>query len=612
MKMRTQKVHIFGGDLETDNDGSKAWVVQWAVSDGATESTGTTIEGFKAELLRRMRSYPSIIYFHNLKYDLTFIKYALYDLMISDAIAVLPIMKKGNPVLVRLVPPENSGMHELILRDSLKKLQGSLSSIAKMVGMEKLDGYDFVPGWSEAVDFNDPKNWDYVKMDARIVAVAMQELHKDGNTKSTFSGDAWSNAQKVLSGDRGYANKEYWATLFPKLGAEIDAALRPGYTGGLNISRYHGYNEGQITHADVNSMYPSVMYYDELPHGNPIYSRERPNASLFVVKARFKLKLKPGMIPWFIFKQGGEYLLEDLKVGTPVEETKYFHTMTLTNIDVQLLSEWYDMEIDDSDAEYWAFKSNVGIFRTYIDKYMSMKKSAKKGTLLYQWSKLMMNSLYGRFGLNPNGEDTDLIFDYEINDVKWSATPKVDDIDGYLPYAMFITAHARRRLLDYVKKCGPLKVIHCDTDSVIHFGGRVPGIEYGRDLGTWDIESEPVAIYEGGFKRYVEVLDPAAASLDALHIAAAGVARRRTDGGLPLGMWVEIWDDPSVICTDKTLGNPEYRIKSDWLRSLYIEAGIDPDKVNTMKLIPVKCPGGCILTERKHKLNDCMNMLRRR
>lgn len=615
-KKRKGKLKVFGGDLETDNNEKEAWVVQWAISNGETEFTGRTIEELKDKLLLMMRCYPSTIYFHNLKYDLAFLKYAIYDIIRPGEIELFPIMRNKNPISISLQPQENSGMHELIFRDSMKKIPGNLAALAKSVGMSKLDGFNFYPGWSDSVDFNDLNNWDYVKMDARIVAVAMQKLHADGNTKPTFSGDAWRNAQIMLNGSKMKREGDNWSRYFPALNPAVDKALRSAYSGGLNISRFHGKNTGKILHADVNSMYPAVMYYDNLPHGEPQYTKTKPSSDLYVVKANFKMSLKSGLIPWFTFKHGGEYLLEDLKIGTPIIKTKEFHELTLTSVDIELLSKWYDLDIDLSNAEFWSFKESVGLFRNYIDKYMEMKKAeataGRKGKLLYNWSKLMMNSLYGRFGLNADGEDSELIFDEELKDIAWKVTPATIDIDGYLPYAMFITAHARRRLLDYVMKCGAENVIHCDTDSVIHFGGEVPGVEYGHDLGQWDIESKPYIIWEGGFKRYVEQITPEINSVKSLKMAAAGISNRRTDSGVPIGMWVELWDNPEVICGNQTLGNKEYKIKSNWLRDLYKNEGLNPDKVNTMKLIPVTVPGGALLVERQHKLDDCMRLGYRR
>ena len=48
------------------------------------------------------------------------------------------------------------------------------------------------------------------------------------------------------------------------------------------------------------------------------------------------------------------------------------------------------------------------------------------------------------------------------------------------------------------------------------------------------------------------------------------------------------------------------RIESEWLRRIYLDNGFDPDHVNTNKLIPETVPGGTILRERQHCLNDMM------
>ena len=71
-------------------------------------------------------------------------------------------------------------------------------------------------------------------------------------------------------------------------------------------------------------------------------------------------------------------------------------------------------------------------------------------------------------------------------------------------------------------------------------------------------------------------------------------------------MWVELLDEPWKITTSFTLGHEDYQIKSGWLRDLYLKNGMDPDRVYSMKLIPVKCPGGVILEERQHTISDNM------
>lgn len=592
---------VYGGDFETDNDRKRAWIAQWSISDGSKEVTGRDLESFASHLLVLMQKGQEVfLYFHNLKYDVEFMKYALKEICEENEFEMHIMMRDKNPIFIRIEPPKDSRFSPLNIRDSMKKIPSSLKDLGAMFGLEKLEGFEFEPGWSAKVDFNDDSNWDYVRMDSRIVAVAMNWMHENGYNRSTFSGDAWNEAKKLLNQDKDgkpYPKSFKWDKYFPSLEYELDLKLRKGYTGGINISRHRGFHEGvEITHADVNSMYPTVMYYDPLPYDKPTYlEREPREGSLYIVHAFIKLKLRPGKIPWFTFKSGYDNKLEGLSVGEPIVETKEWHEVTLTSVDLNLLREWYEVVFDDTfPPEWWVFKQKTGIFREYIDKYIAQKKAAKKGTIEYHWAKFMMNSLYGRFGLSPESQETQLV-DLD-DDLVWKRSKKISDkIDAYLPYAMFITAHARRRLMDYCMKCGPENVIHCDTDSVIHFGGPVEGIEYGDELGQWSIEEKPLKMWEGGFKRYIEQVEENVKSRKSYNIACAGVSEK---------MRVELYDNPDKILSNDVLGKQDYKVTTPWLRETLIKEGKDPDHYNSMKLIPVRVPGGVILTERQHKLCD--------
>lgn len=224
----------------------------------------------------------------------------------------------------------------------------------------------------------------------------------------------------------------------------------------------------------------------------------------------------------------------------------------------------------------------------------------------------MLNSVYGRSALAPEIENVTLGWDEDAEDWAWMSDYDInEENDSYLPYGMFCTAYARARLLRNVLAClrqEPDSVIHCDTDSVIHYGLPCKSIEHGKDLGTWDLESHPEIIFEGGYKRYCEVKRYPMQSLDDLiGMAAAGVPQKKNHLGVPIGMWVEILDDPKLITmTGIVLGNEHYKIKSEWLKKMYLDNGMDPDDVDTHKIIPEIVPGGTILVPRKHELCDNM------
>lgn len=225
----------------------------------------------------------------------------------------------------------------------------------------------------------------------------------------------------------------------------------------------------------------------------------------------------------------------------------------------------------------------------------------------------MINSFYGRTGLNVSKDQITLQWDDELQDYDWMVTEleDTDDNDSYIPYAVFATAWARKKLLDnalqIMRQYGKDALIHCDTDSCIYKGGLCEGIDYGEHLGTWGLESTPPIVIESGFKRYMELKRYPIRSMDDLiGMACAGVPQKWDYAhNVPIGMWVELLDKPEVMLIDgHVLGHEDYRIESDWLRELYMRYGYDPDRVDTRKLIPVKVPGGWILEGREHHLND--------
>lgn len=603
--------NIYGADFETDysidDDGIiTAKVVQYALTDTTQYHTGTNPYDFLADVVAEWEHHKEMfVYFHNLKYDIEFMLEDLYELCEYNEIEPFIIRRKGAIISFTL----EIGDSKLHFRDSSKKYPMSLMNVGKMIGIEKLDGFDFYSGWSDDVDFSDVKNWDYVKNDAYIVAYSMQHTHALGHTKSTSSGDALKHAKKIISGKDGRLHKVCykWLDIFPRIPIELDKRIRLAYFGGINLSEKKGYIEGDITHIDVVSMYPTVMCYDPLPYGVPIVQEEMPSDPdvLWIVNCRMKMKVKPDKVAWFSFKSKADCDIEGLSATEHVRECKEWHIMTLTNVDMENIMSNYDVEFDDSFKPiYYVFNSRVGLLSEYIETWMSEKAKAKKGSLEYVKSKLMMNGLYGRLGLSFITEETRLEMD-EDGMINWVSTPSEnDDNDSYVPYSIFVTAYARKRLLQAVNGVPADCVIHSDTDSLIFLGDVPDTIEIGDNLGQWQVESKPVYMYEGGFKRYFEVLNTPIQSMKDVNMACAGCPNRKNNDGVPIGMWIEILDNPSLISENVELGKFDYQIKSEWLRKIYLDNGLDPDKVDTHKLLPRRVRGGLVLEPTKFTLND--------
>lgn len=616
---------VYGFDTETDNDGNVAWICQWCIHTGYHAFTGRDLDDLEDRIRRLLNADERIcLYVHNLKYDLEFIKPILKHFE-DDGFVHKYIIRKGSPIKVQL----KNGPLVVEFRDSMKKMPGDLRSLGRMIGLEKLESpLPFYPGWSHDIDYDDPKAWDYVKRDAEIVAVAMQRLHK-GNTdgykfdRATLSGDAWKIAKDMIgtSDGKSHGAKDNWRwdNWFPRLDADLDRRIRKAYFGGINLSPAHNHGidvavHEVITHEDIHNSYGAVMMWRPLPIGMPTVQYEfPPNGMLYIAEVRIKLHIKPEYKgnEWYQFKNGIDNTIEGWEHGTVVSDTAEWHELSLTNVDLDLLEDWYDVEYDEYyKPTIFVFKSRTGLLAPYLDYFTEIKESSKKNSLEYTHAKRMINSFYGRTGLAPETADVTLVWDDDLGFWNWHTEYTIeDDHDAYIPYATFCTAWARKTLLDNVRACLdqiPDSVIHCDTDSVIHYGPPVEYIPHGEHLGTWGIESTPPVIVEAGYKRYLEAKRfPMTSMDDLIGMALAGVPQKRDKDGVPIGMWVEVLDDPAIIIQDGyTLGHEHYQIKSGWLRSIYTAHGLDPDDVDTMKLIPVRVPGGVILDKRTHKLND--------
>jgi hypothetical protein len=655
--MTKQKVLIGGLDTETDHepDGSNARIVQWAIvihrdrsnerrkvnraemmnAKSTIEYTGYTLSELRTrfETLMTHQSTKYVLYVHNLNYDFQFMRGMIADIIDTFEVkesesdeprtdmygvermelGAYPNDREGCFVLAPNNRPAIVRFGNIELRDSSKKLPAgtTVKEMGEMLGMPKLESPrgDFHPGWSSDLTDDD---FQYVIRDAEIVAVLMAQFHKEGATHATISSDAMASAKTIFNKHHNVNGYGQYKKYFPELDYDTDRFLRKGYMGGINYAAHIGLNQGPIVALDVNSMYPTVMKYDLLPFGVPIKTNdpEADGYQLYVVRAKMKFNLKPGMCAVFKFKHKEDADMEGIKTSDAIVSCEKWHELTLTNIDIANYSRFYDIQIKSGTAVYLAFNGEVGLMGPYIDYWFEVKRTAPKNSVRRALAKLMLNSLYGRFGFSPDVSIAYFGYDEDIDDIVLKSQPdQLEEVPGYLPYAMFVTANARRRLCDGMLTVGCPNVVHCDTDSVKYLGGPELSKTLGHTdaLGDWKVEDTPAFMIEGGVKRYVELAAfPICEFSDVLAFTCAGMPQKMKDG-VPIGMWVEVLDDPMAICdTGRTFGSEAYSIRSQWLRDLYESHGMNPDNVNTMRLLPRKVKGGVLLVETTFVMHDNM------
>lgn len=353
------------------------------------------------------------------------------------------------------------------INDSLKILNFSVEKIAR----------DFkLPISKLEIDYNKirpighiltDQEVDYIRNDVTIMAMALDIMFKAGLTKMTIGSDAISNYKDTITSFTDY---------FPMLTYEEDEVIRKSYRGGWTYANPKWTNKqiGEGIVIDKNSMYPYQLSDKLLPFGRPVYYdghyKEDIAYPLWVETITAKFALKPNMLPTLQLKNTLGFIPNEY-----IETTKgEYVTITLTSVDYELLVTHYDVDVLEYHGGY-KFKGIKGLFTNYVSKWMTEKNKAKKedNASMYVISKLCLNSLYGKFGLNPNTRSKKPYLT-EDKILKFELLPREIRDSIYVPVASFTTAYARMDIIsnaqairDYsLNKYGKDYFLYSDTDSI--------------------------------------------------------------------------------------------------------------------------------------------------
>ena len=291
--------------------------------------------------------------------------------------------------------------------------------------------------------------------------------------------------------------------------------MRKAYFGGIvDVFKCHGFN---LKMYDINSLYPFSML-KPMPVGKIIFSTSRVLEDYFGIV--FASINRTNSVNGYLYypclpcnidgrnynptgKWSGWYFSEELKFAS-----KY----------------GYKIKIHYG----YTFEKEYNIFENYVKHFYSVKSgnspdiSMDKNT-----AKLLLNSLYGRMGLNPfldhsgvfNKEDASKIItkyvvkeQYSITDkleyLRYSTTPinnldkiysdkeykniliKTEsekiDIDQSLPIAIATTAYARMYMFDIIYRLVEkgITIYYMDTDSIV-IDKNIPDTLIGSELGLF-------------------------------------------------------------------------------------------------------------------------------
>lgn len=498
----------FTADFETTTDEQDCRVWAYAICEIGNINNfiyGNNIEDF-IEFCMKKENY--VLYFHNLKFDAEYIIYYLLkngytcikdkkDRKDKTFVVLISEMGQFYSLEIYFKVGNKKHINKVTIYDSLKILNFSVDKIAK----------DFnLPIRKLELDYHEKREIghilteheiNYIRNDVEIMARALEIMFQEKLNKMTIGSDALAFYKELNPNFENY---------FPILPYEIDAECRKAYKGGFTYLNpiFKGKETGAGIVFDKNSMYPAKMKNEKLPFGVPIFFEGKYKQdklyNLYIQTFSCSFKLKNNKIPSIQIKNNLSFVPNEYIESTNGDIV----TLTLTSVDLELFFENYEI-YDITYHSGFKFKSIKGLFTTYIDYWTEKKINAKKedNGALYKIAKLMLNSLYGKFGLNPRVRGKYPILEDDIVKYKFYDEEIRDSI--YVPVASFITAYARKDIIESsekireysLKKYGKDFYIYSDTDS-IHCLLNEDDIEELKStmdiddyiLGYWKLESK--------------------------------------------------------------------------------------------------------------------------
>lgn len=300
-----------------------------------------------------------------------------------------------------------------------------------------------------------------------------------------------------------------------------DEFVRESYFGGrtevFDLSKHK-----LAIYLDRVSMYPSEMKNNPFPFGNGYFLGNHNDEHLNKIERRFLREILLGIHNCEGFIKCNVYPNESISKLPLLPEKRLNKTMFTNCVKIgkvytipelrKALEIGYEIEC----LQGLIYTKSKYIFENFVSKYYKIKQMSKGGRR--KGAKLLLNGCYGKFGqaferrsaidkffLNESEMleytydiDSKFFTTYDNNAGVYICSEIVNNISmkAYMNVAIasYTTAYARINLFETIDKLmrENIPVYYCDTDSfttsVKYYDKIVQIIDYGYDLGNWNIE----------------------------------------------------------------------------------------------------------------------------
>lgn len=362
--------------------------------------------------------------------------------------------------------------------DSFRLMSASLDKLGQAFGLG---------GKVPNIDYDtlhlDERRYEYLERDCTLLYRCVEHFHSliynaGGDVAMTAPGVAMQSFRRKFLNEPIPANRHFPNCEDPECQGCLHAFVRSAYAGGrveVFTERFDG--PGEISMGDVNSMYPAMMlenvpidFSHETTGPVDIGKKERAGYLGFI-KCKV-LVPRDSYLPPLPLRYDGKLIFP---VGT------FEGTFTSTELTAHLESGGKILEYGRA-----AWFRGKPIFKDYVEHWYRYRDKTAPGytQAMDMLAKLLLNSLYGKMGMNETREK--IWFNPTEDDfTKHDLTPISEIFHGVyteevrveVPYviphiAAWITAKARihlwRLMADRVKAGETL--FYCDTDSIVSSG----------------------------------------------------------------------------------------------------------------------------------------------
>ena len=437
--------------LDRDNGWTRVWL--WGLYDIDTDNFeyGKDLDSFMGRVLIKDKLGNPIIYFHNLKFDGSYIVWWLfahgytYDEDLNDCNTFKTcISDMGQWYFIEVcIYKHKKAKYIIRFQDSLKKIPLPVRDIPQAFGFSDSDAkgeldYDtYRPVGHKPTQ----AELDYLKPDVVIVAKALKQLEEQGFTRMTNSGDAfysWKVSLQSEQAKKKHIKPEHnYRQYFPLLSIDIDDYIRRAYRGGWTYvnPKYAGQIINKPVEVwDINSMYPDKMRNKYLPVGKPTFFKGKPKPNkyqCYICRIMICFDIKKDHLPCIQLKNSFMFNPTDYIESSLNQEIE----MVVTNIDLALIFSQYKVsKITYIDGYY--FRKYKGFFNEHIDTQMAIKERAHGGERYV--AKLRMNTVYGKTATSPRKKSKIPYLDENVVRFVYS-DEKIEDPE-YTALAVFITS----------------------------------------------------------------------------------------------------------------------------------------------------------------------------